>query len=85
MRDAPILFERMGFQARPLASVTIPQRDQLGWWLRRCAHLDNCGAPGLLLPQARARADYDAPPGGSSLFCRLSRKGPGRRYVSEVG
>ncbi len=75
----------MGFQARTLASVTIPQGDQQGWRLRRCAHLDNCGAFGLPLPQARVRADYDVPPGGSSLSCRLSRKGPGRRYVSEVG
>ena len=83
--DAPISSKGMGFQARPLASVTIPQRDQLGWWLRRCAHLDNTGASGLPLPVARVRADYDVPPGDSSLFCRLSRKGPGRRYVSEDG
>jgi hypothetical protein len=27
----------MGFQATPLASVTAPQGDQQGWWLRRCA------------------------------------------------
>src|SRR5260370_26823996 len=75
----------MGFQARPLTSVTIPQGDQHGWWLRRCTHLDNSGAVGLPLPEARARADYDVPLDDSSLSCRLSRKGPGRRYVSEVG
>jgi hypothetical protein len=85
MSDAPIPFEEMGFQANPLASVTIPQGDQHGWWLRHCAHLDNCGTTRLPLPQARVRADYDVPPGDSSLSCRLSRKGPGRRYVSELG
>ena len=78
-------FERMGFQAPPLASVTVPQGNQQGWWLRRCAHLDNCGVSGLPLPQARVRADYDVPQGGSCLSCRLSRRGPGRRYVSELG
>ncbi len=77
--------KEMGFQARPLASVTVPQGDQLGWWLRCCAHLDNCGQNESPLPQARVRADYDVPEGGSSLACRLSRKGPGRRYVSELG
>jgi len=74
-----------GFQATPLASVTIPQGDQHGWWLRRCAHLDNWGDLGLSLPQARVRADYDVPPGNRSLSNHLSHKGPGRRYVSEVG
>ncbi len=85
MSDAPISSKRMGFQATPLTSVTIPQGDQQGWWLRRCAHLDNCGANESPLPQARVRADYDDPPGDNSLSCRLSRRGPGRRYVSEVG
>ena len=47
--------------------------------------MDNSGTNGLPLPEALVRADYDVPLGGSSLFCRLSRKGPGRRYVSEVG
>ncbi len=83
--DAPIPSKGMGFQATPLASVTIPQGDQHGWWLRRCAHLDNSGASGFPLPEARVRADYDVPLGDSSLVCHLSRKGPGRRYVSEVG
>ena len=85
VRDAPIASKGMSFQAFPLVSVTVPQRDQHGWWLRRRAHLDNCGATGLPLPQARVRADYDVPPGDSSLSCRLSRRGPGRRYVSEAG
>src|SRR2546430_13093210 len=83
--DAPSPSKGMGFQAKSLASVTIPRRDQQGWWLRRCAYLGKSGASGLPLPEARVRADYDVPPGGSSLSNRLSRKGPGRRYVSELG
>ncbi len=47
--------------------------------------MDNSGTNGLTLPEARVRADYDVPLDDSSLFCRLSRKEPGRRYVSEVG
>ncbi len=81
--DAPIPFD--GLPGAPVTSVTIPQGDQHSWWLRRFAHLDNCGDLGLPLPQARVRADYDDPPGDRSLSSRLSRKGPGRRYVSELG
>jgi hypothetical protein len=44
--DALIPSKGMGFQARPFASVTAPQGDQHGWWLRRCAHLDNTGTSG---------------------------------------
>src|SRR5260370_2226132 len=77
--------ERDGLPGAPVTSVTIPQGDQQGWWLRRFAHLDDCGDLGLPLPQARVRADYDDPPGDRSLSSRLSPKGPGRRYVSEVG
>jgi hypothetical protein len=73
-----------GLPGASVASVTVPRGDQQGWWLRRCAHLDNCGTIGFPLPQARIRADYDVPPGDRSLFSRLSRKGPGRRYVSEL-
>jgi hypothetical protein len=83
--DAPIPSKGMGFRAKPLASLTIPQGDQHRWWLRRCAHLDNIGTSEWPLPMARVRADYDVPLDDSSLSCRLSRKGPGRRYVSEVG
>ncbi len=68
----------MGFQATPLASVTIPQGGQHSWWLRHCAYLDNCGPNESPLPQACVRADYDDPPDGSSLSCRLSRRGPGQ-------
>jgi hypothetical protein len=80
---APIPFD--GLPGAPVTSVTIPQGDQHSWWLRRFAHLDNCGDLGLPLTQARVRADYDDPPGDRSLSSRLSRKGPGRRYVSELG
>ena len=83
--DAPSPPKGMGFQAISLASVTIPQGDQHSWWLRHSAHLGNSGTSGLPLPEARVRADYDVPPSGSSLSCRLSRKGPGRRYVSKLG
>ena len=83
--DTPIPSKGMGFQATLLTSVTLPHRNQQSWWLRRCARLDNCGATGWPLPQARVRANYDVPLDDNSLSCRLSRRGPGRRYVSEVG
>ena len=78
---------RRGRASRRLRCICDRSRvqDQQSWWLRRGAHLDDCGPIGLPLPQARARADYDVPLSDRCLSDRLSRRGPGRRYVSELG